>query len=355
MQECVLALQTELNRRGHQAWVITPAPRGVEADPIPERVILLGGAADVRSFHTTAQVSVGVDTEAIDEALTHHKFDVLHFHEPWVPILSRQLLVRNQGYNVATFHAKLPDTVMTRTIERVITPYTSSILRYFDDLTAVSDAAAHYVRELTEDQVEIIPNGIDLKYYRPAKRVMPHPPTILYIGRLEKRKGIKYLIQAYATVALRHPEVRIQIAGDGPDREKLETLCATYGLKNVEFLGFVTKEQKLNLLQQADLFCSPAVYGESFGIVLLEAMACGLPIVAGDNMGYSSVLRGRGQLSLVDPKHTEDFARRIELLLFDQDLRKLWLKWAAEYVGQFSYQNVTDRYEKLYKSLASKR
>ena len=128
----------------------------------------------------------------------------------------------------------------------------------------------------------------------------------------------------------------------------METMVQTMMLPNVTFLGFVSDEVKLELLQSADLFCSPAVYGESFGLVLLEAMACGLVTVAGDNSGYASVMQELGTLSLVDPHDTETFARRLQLLLNEPALRLDWRKWAKSYVKQFDYDIIIDRYEELY-------
>ncbi len=330
--------------------IITPTPRQ-HSKQAPEGIVLIGSSTDFKSpFHTTAQISVSVNTDALQKALDTYKFDVLHFHEPWVPILSRQILSRSTAKNVATFHAKLPDTIMSRTIERVITPYTRSILKYLDNLTAVSDAGAEYIRSLTDHHIEIVPNGIDLSVYYPSppKKVVPN---ILYVGRLEKRKGIKYLLAAYEKLLDTRPDVRLIIAGSGPDKEKLEEMAQDRGLTKVEFLGHISDQQKLTLLHQATVFCSPAIYGESFGIVLLEAMACNIPVVAGDNPGYRSVLKERGTISLVNPKQTNEFAQKLELLLFDKELRKLWQHWAADYVKQFTYDKVVDQYEAMYKQL----
>src|SRR5690606_31169474 len=130
VQECVLALQAEYQKRGHTATIITPRPRDFTTNP-PDDIILVGLATDVKTiFHTTGQVSVSMDAKELEALLETHKFDVLHFHEPWVPIVSRQILSRSSTANIATFHAKLPETVMSKTIERVITPYTRSILKY---------------------------------------------------------------------------------------------------------------------------------------------------------------------------------------------------------------------------------
>ena len=102
-------------------------------------------------------------------------------------------------------------------------------------------------------------------------------------------------------------------------------------------------------MRQADIYCSPAIYGESFGIVLLEAMASGAVIVAGNNPGYESVLTGKGKLCLVNPKNTDDFAQRLELLLFDEDMRSLLQLWSREYVKQFDFTKIVDQYEIVYK------
>jgi phosphatidylinositol alpha-mannosyltransferase len=353
VKEHVLAQHDELIRRGHEVVIITPQPREPYA-PEGRKVAFLGTATEVRTvLHTTPTISASVLTDEIDSLLEHEQFDVLHFHEPWVPVLSRQILSRSNTVNVATFHAKLPETAVSRTMAKAITPYTKPLLRHIDAFTAVSEAAAEYLLSLADVSVEIIPNGIDLKHFRKSsavKRPADMPKTILYVGRLEHRKGVKYLLQAFAQLQAREPEVRLLIAGDGPDREKLELQARELELSHVEFLGFIDETTKKQLLHTADLFCSPAVFGESFGIVLLEAMASGLVTVAGDNPGYESVMQGLGKLSLINPKDTSLFAHRLQLLLMDDDLRALWKKWARDYVRQFDYAKVIDRYEAVYET-----
>lgn len=352
VKEHVLAQQAELVKRGHDVVVITPQPR----DPYvadKHKVAFIGTAADVKTISTTPTFSASVLTDEIDTLLDQEQFDILHFHEPWVPVLSRQILSRSRCINVATFHAKLPETVVSRTMAKVITPYTKPLLRHIDFFTAVSDAAAEYLLSLADVPVEIIPNGINLKQYTKAstaRAVSKTPKTILFVGRLEHRKGVKYLLRAFALLQEREPSVRLLIAGDGPDRDKLEFKADELGLRNVEFLGFIDDAKKTELLHSVDLFCSPAIYGESFGIVLLEAMASGLVTVAGDNPGYEAVMRDLGKLSLINPKDTPAFAHRLQLLLFDNDLRALWQKWAKDYVRQFDYTKVVDRYEAVYET-----
>lgn len=352
VQEVVRAMQDGLQAKGHEVVIITPQPRDAYVEE-GRKVIFVGSAADFKTpLNTTTQFSASMLTDEIDSMLEHEKFDVLHFHEPWVPVLSRQILSRSDTVNVATFHAKLPETVVSRTMAKVITPYTKPLLRHIDSFTAVSEAAAEYLLTLADVPVEIIPNGINLKHFRkPADTPKPSkkaPKTILYVGRLEHRKGVNHLLDAFAELQTREPDVRLVIAGDGVDREKLELQADELGLNYVEFLGYVDEDTKRRLLHTADLFCSPALFGESFGVVLLEAMASGLVTVAGDNPGYESVMQGLGKLSLINPKDTSVFAHRLQLLLFDEDLRTLWQKWAKEYVRQFDYPKVVDKYEATY-------
>jgi phosphatidylinositol alpha-mannosyltransferase len=345
----VLEIQAELKKRGHDAWVITPQPRG-HYDKAPNGVLFVGGSADMKSpMATTVQVSASGDPDTIHDVLAEHNFDILHFHEPWVPILSRQMLARSNTINVATFHAKMPDTPVSKTMQKVITPYTKSILKYIDVMTVVSEPASEYIRQLTDQPLHIISNGVDLKKYKPKKHPKLPAPTILYVGRLEKRKGVKYLLRAFALVEHQVPDARLWIAGDGPDRKKLELLIEELGIKNVKFLGHISDEKKIELMQSVDVFCAPAIFGESFGIVLVEALACGAPVVAGANPGYASVLTGRGALGLVNPYDQVDFARRLVLHLQDPGIRAYWHEWSKEYVEQYDYRNIVDKYEALYK------
>lgn len=358
VQEVVLALRDGIQSRGHEAYIITPQPGNFKkGTPVPDGVIMVGGGRSMVTFHTAGQISASVDTDKLQEMLDRYNFDVIHYHEPWVPVLSRQILTRSTAANVATFHAALPDHLMTRTIEKVVTPYTRSILKYLDTMTAVSPAATSYVRSLSDRDIKIIGNGIDLAKYSVKSRPIPEKDakTIFYVGRLEKRKGLKLLLKAFALLQADHPEFRLVIAGNGPDRNKLESFVDDNTIGNVEFLGYIDEEIKLRYLRESTLFCSPALYGESFGIVLLEAMAAGCVVVAGSNPGYEGVLKGTGQISLVNSKDTIEFARRLALLGLDQPLRKTWREWAKKEIPQYDYSQVIEQYIAVYQAACDKK
>jgi len=351
VQKLVLAYQAELRRRGHDAIIITPEPREMREKLKHKNVLFLGSGTEVASpLHTTGQVSAGLNEE-IDRVLEEQQFDVLHFHEPGVPMLGRQMLARSNTVNVATFHAAFPETLVGRTFARVAAPYIKPLLGYIDEYVAVSETAAEYIGELTEAPVAIIPNAIDVKHFRPPRKrdESKAHKTILYVGRLENRKGVHYLLRAFAVLSKKRPDVSLLIAGDGTDREKLEKQVRHLGITDkVRFAGYVTEAQKLKYLQTCDLFCAPSPYGESFGLVLLEAMATGLVTVAGNNPGYRSVLTGLGAISLITPRYSEEFAHRLDLLLHENDLRKLWRDWAKQQTRQYTVNAIIDQYEALY-------
>ncbi|HEX5744127.1 MAG TPA: glycosyltransferase family 4 protein [Candidatus Saccharimonadales bacterium] len=368
VQEVVLALKDGLRKKGHDIRIITPKPRSNGSDSNgnatsgshvehADDIIYFGTSTDFRSVsRTTAQISSTGDTEEVDAMLKDEDFDILHFHEPWIPFLSRQLLQRSNSVNIATFHSKVPESLLPRSFVKVMTPYLRSVMKYLHVYTAVSDAGAEYVAGMTDAHISIVPNGIDLKKYSkvtPKKKFNEENPTVLFIGRLEGRKGVKYLLSAFRRFAQDNPHARLVIVGDGPERERLELLAEDLEIDNVTFMGHVSEERKLELLAEAELFCSPALFGESFGIVLLEAIATGTICIAGNNSGYVGVMRDMGALSLVNPEDTEEFARRMHAFTHQKDLRKLWGKWAAGYVKQFDYPLVVDQYEKLYKESLS--
>ncbi len=347
VQDVVVQLHEQLKNKGHKVKVITPRPRNHD-DSAPEDYILLGRSAKVNTMATMVDLGFEAAGDEIDNILSSEKFDVIHFHEPWVPLLSRQILTRSSAVNVATFHAKSPDTLISKSLISSVVPYTKSVLKYLDALTAVSPAASEYVRNLTNRDIEIVPNGIDLNRFKSSPSHQSELKSILFLGRLEKRKGLEYLLDAYKIVKDRHPEVVLNIAGSGAKRKSLEKYIEQQKIQDVTFLGFVPEKDKVDLMSKATVYSSPAPYGESFGIVLLESMAVGTPVVAGNNAGYAGVMTGTGMLSLVNPRSVQDMAQRLEIFLYNDDVRNVWQKWAQQEVQKYRFEKIADAYEKVY-------
>lgn len=356
VQEAVFAHQKELMERGHEVIIITPDPRQSNEEA-PANVHLVGTSTELNTpFRTKADISIHAGPREVNAYLEEQNFDIIHFHEPWVPILSRQLLNRAECPVVATFHAKLPEAWLYRTIGKAAKPYTKSFIKDIDHMVAASDPAAEHINSLIDDEVQIIYNGVDLTKYNseiiePIKKYDDGTKTILFVNRLEKRKGPDLLLRAYKNIVEDHNDVRLLIASDGDMRKKLEAYVELNELPNVEFLGFIDDETKVRLYRTADLYCSPAPYGEGFGIVLLEAMAMGTPYIAGDNAGYRYATGDRSDDYLVDPTQPLLLAKKITEMLYDEQKQQSFKDWAADRVKNYDYRVVVDEYEAIYKKL----
>lgn len=364
VQEAVWAHQRYLDKRGHDVSIITPCPRGFSSTPEyktkPEFVKFLGHSTDLNyPFKTKADISMEARTSEVKDFLAKEQFDILHFHEPWVPMFSTQLLWQSEAINIATFHAKWPESWLYKTLGKVIHPYAVSVIERLDAMVAASEPASHYVRTKTGKAVPIILNGIDLSLYDPknTQRIKKYDDgikNIVYINRLEKRKGPDLLLKAYRELVKTNKNVRLLIASDGDMRDKLERFVALHELPNVEFLGFVSEKEKIQLYTTADVYTAPSPYGEGFGIVLLEAMAMGAPYIAGDNVGYRYASGNRADDYLVDPTDSAAYALKLQWLLNDTQAQKDFKKWAAGRIGKFDYNTIVEEYEHIYKTTTKK-
>jgi phosphatidylinositol alpha-mannosyltransferase len=358
VQQLVVHLAEELTKRKHDVRIITPKPVRFNGTA-PDNYILLGTSAKFNPGMATAGTwTFDINNGEAQAMLETEKFDVLHFHEPWAPILARQILAHSKAAHVGTFHANLVDSVAAKSLVNMFIPYGRGIGKKMHLLTAVSRASASVLIDKGGDEelvknIRYIPNGIDLKLYKPAKKPIalsgPDTKTIFYVGRLERRKGVEWLIRAFAILSAEMPNAHLIIAGEGSRRNSLEQLADTLEVPNVEFVGYISDEHKRYLMGNADLVCSPAMFGESFGIVLLEAMAMGVPLIAGRNAGYTNVLSGHGRLGLVDSESTEDFANRLAVFLSNEPVRRLVRDWGLKEVKQYDYPKIADLYENSYK------
>ncbi len=358
VQQLVAHLAEGLIKKGHQVKVITPRPAKYN-DNAPKDYILLGTSRRISAgMATSGDVTYDLDPTDVKNLLDTEKFDVINFHEPWAPMLARQILLKSTAAHVGTFHANLNDSAAGRSFVNVFLPYGRGIGDKMHVLTAVSDASAAVLKNKGAGlekvrNIRYIPNGIDTKLYKvPKKRVAlsgKGTKSILYVGRLERRKGVELLIKAFAVLQREMPEVHLIIAGEGNRRTYLEQLTHTLKLEHVQFVGYVSDEHKRYLMGNADLLCSPAMFGESFGIVLVEGMAMGTPTIGGNNNGYASVLCGHGRLGLVDAEASLDFANRMAIFLSDQAIRKIWREWASSEVKKYDYNRVVEQYELAYR------
>jgi phosphatidylinositol alpha-mannosyltransferase len=286
--------------------------------------------------------------------LSENRFDVVHVTVPYSPLMSQRVInsLPDETALVGTWHiypARKSASVGGKALKL---SYGRSLKR-FDDFISVSSAAADYAKSVFSVDSKIIPNPVKLPTHNGSHVI---PGRIVFLGRMVKRKGVEYLIKVFAELSKNRPEVELVLGGDGPLRGELESLAQQLGIKEkVEFLGFVDEADKYRLLSTAQIACFPSLYGESFGIVLVEAMAAGAKVVVGgDNPGYRTVLGKRPEL-LVDPKDVVSFARSLEKLIGDDKLSDELNEWQQSQIRNYDVEAIGPRIIELYRQTIAKR
>jgi len=256
---------------------------------------------------------------------------------------------------VATFHSYFAREHLEGRIYTAIAPLLRPVWRRVDRRIAVSNAACFSVcSRMGNAPVMIVPNGADVDTFASAtKAVLPPGRRLLFVGRLEPRKGFPIAVRAFGTLAEDFPDLRLFVIGDGADRNAIQELTPAVR-DRVHMLGKVSDEALPTYYQAADIFISPATGQESFGIVLVEAMAAGLPIVASDIPGYREVARDGVEGLLVAPADPAALAEGVRTLLERSDLAKALGARALLRSRDYAWDNIIDRLEDVYGDLAGR-
>jgi phosphatidylinositol alpha-mannosyltransferase len=339
-------LYQELRERGHDVRIVT-ASHGFQPSR-EDDVIRLGKGISVPSNGSMGNITISPRFNSQVRALLDaERFDLLHFHEPFVPFLSLVLLRQSRSVNIATFHAYAGWSLAYEFGRRFLGSYG----RRLHGRIAVSAAARHFADRYFPGDYRVIPNGVDVERFRraePIARWRDGTKNILFVSRLENRKGVMDLLKAYRLVRKAGCDCRLLLAGAGPLEKQVRRYLLTRRTGGVELLGRVSDAEKDRLFASADIFVAPATGRESFGIVLLEAMAAGKAIVASDIHGYRSVVRRGEQGLLVPPQDRKALAAALLQLLGDDELRARMGASGRERVLQFTWPNVTARVEAYY-------
>ncbi|MCA9776831.1 MAG: glycosyltransferase family 4 protein [Candidatus Eremiobacteraeota bacterium] len=354
VQSHIRHLAAALTEMGHEVRVL--APRG-QGEPGPN-LIQAGECKRIRFSETAFEVTwIGwSELLSLRQRLKREQFDLLHFHTIWNPFMPLQILLSTRVPTVATFHDTAPDTLLGRILARTLMPAAAAVLRglLLTRSIAVSPSPVPHLTRFYRGDLKIVPNGVEFAEYRPPQN-QPLPNyrddkfNILYLGRLEERKGVSYLLEAYARLRASRDDVRLLVAGDGHLRQELEAYVDQHSLPDVEMLGVVDEETKRRLYATCDIYCSPAVAGESFGIVLLEAMASGKPAVGAANSGYRWVLQGEGRELLVPPRDAAALEQKLNQLLSDADLRQRLGCWGVEEAARYDWREVAKQVLEVYR------
>ncbi len=321
----ISCLEQQFTRMGHEVKIIAPASKAVYT--LGDRFISIGTPRPLPVSGSIARITVSIRLESqVNEVFEREKFDICHLHEPLMPTLCTTTLRLKHTPMVGTFHASggKPWYTMFSPLAKW---YLDRWFRKLDGHIAVSKPALEYVSPYFPADYEIIPNGVDTNHFNhdisPIEQFNDGKFNILFVGRLEKRKGFDYLLKAYNQVKPEFPKCRLIVVGPGTRlRNKYQRRINNNGLSDITFTGYAAYRDLPRYYKTADIVCFPATGRESFGIVLLEAMAVGKPIIASDIAGYSSVLTNNVEGLLVPPKNGEKLAEALVTLISDESLRQ---------------------------------
>ena len=347
VRDHVWHLANEFMDQGHDVRILAPASGPKRK--IPEKnVYKIGWTTPIPANGSIARVVVfdPALTMRVRRVLQRENFDVLHIHEPLVPGLSLAALRAAQCITVATFHAS-SEVNLTSTFNLAyasLVPFLRPMWRRLDGRIVVSSATYKFITHYFPADYRIIPNGINLHHFgqdiKPFPALKDGKQNILFVGRFEKRKGAKYLLRAIPAIREHHPNTRFIFVGEGRLRPGFQRYVERRGWRDVVFTGYVSNEDKARYFASADVFCAPATGGESLGIVLLEAMAAGKPIVASNVSGYATVVSHGVDGLLTPPRSSEDLAEAIGQLLTYEPLRQRFILAGQQKVHEYVWPHV---------------
>ncbi|MBI3536810.1 MAG: glycosyltransferase family 4 protein [Chloroflexi bacterium] len=319
--EHIKYLDQHFRAMGHDTRIIAASSR--DTNELRDHIIKVSGAVAAMPFSgSKARIAVAPTVyRRVKKILNAEKFDVVHVHEPAVPILSLVVLRHSHAVNVGTFHAYRESNNL---VYEMLGALLRRAFKSLDGRIFVSDVVREYITQYFPGDYVIIPNGIDCARFdaphlQPIERFNDGRPNILYVGRMDARKGFRHLIRAYPYVKEKIPDARLIVVGAFSDQDKMPFVryARTHKLKGVHFIGYISPEELPRYYRTATVFCAPSTGFESFGIVLLEAMAAGVPIVASNIAGYGTVMQNDAQGLLVPPGDTRAMANALIALLRD--------------------------------------
>ncbi|MCK0175405.1 glycosyltransferase family 4 protein [Mycolicibacterium sp. F2034L] len=352
VQSHVLQLAEVMRARGHEVSVLAPMSPDAE---LPDYVVSGGKAVPIPYNGSVARLRFGPATHRlVKKWLLQGQFDVLHLHEPNAPSLSMLALQAAQGPIVATFHTSTTKSLTLSVFQGILRPYHEKIVGRI----AVSDLARRWQMEaLGSDAVEI-PNGVDVASFATAPLLPGYPRpgrTVLFLGRYdEPRKGMAVLLGALPALVARFPEVEILVVGRGDADGLREQAGALAG--HLRFLGQVDDATKASAMRSADVYCAPNTGGESFGIVLVEAMAAGTAVVASDLDAFRRVLLDGAAGCLVPVDDADALAVGLIQMLADSPeqvaARERRVAAATEAVHRYDWSVVASQIMRVYETVA---
>jgi len=354
----VLGLHQEFKKRGIYSKIIVP--RRESSENYGKDVILLGTSFPVTVDGTQADFDINFNPLAIDQVLSKEKFDILHFHN-FIPPSALQILISHfasNTLNILTIHANVEKNKFLR--KSGFLHLCKKIIQWkIDGIIGVAPLTLRDSEDFKGPKI-VIPNGIDLEEFNPKvpklKKFLDSKINILFVGRIEERKGLIYLLKAFKILAKKFSPplnfsggLRLIIVGEGELKKDCENYVKENNLKEVYFEGAKMGQELVSYYNSCDIFCAPAIFGESFGLVLLEAMACKKPVIAFANQGYQDFLNGKKGGILAKNRDFRDLAKKIEILIKNPKLREEMGEWGEIEAKNYAWPKIAARILDFYK------
>lgn len=343
VQSHVGDLAQYLIRQGHYVSVLAPA---IDEDNLPDFVTSAGRPIAIPYNGAVARVLFGpIAFSRVRHWISNGNFDVLHLHEPAIPSISLLACWAAEGPMVGTFHAAAKRQKVTFAVAPILEP----VIEKLTARIAVSEAARETLTEHLETDAIVVPNGIYADLYRDGvidQRWTGN--TLGFIGRFEeKRKGLDVLVAALPAIIAQFPDLKVFIAGPGDAQEVLKEIDP-YLHSRFEFLGRISESEKANFLASVGLYIAPNTGGESFGIILAEALAAGASVVASDIPAFDSLLGHGAYGTLFASEDSHDLAKKVTALLGDEEGRRAIAQRGKKYAQEFDWDVVAEKIYDVY-------
>lgn len=361
VRDHVWHLANEFIAMGHDVRIMAPAS-GPKGKLTEKYIYKMGWTTPIPINGSIARIMLDPSLALrVRRVLQREHFDVIHVHEPLVPGLSQAVLRCSRTVTVGTFHAaSYPSIYSTSNLAYASTyPFLRPLFRRLAGCITVSTTALKFVSRYFPADYRVIPNGVNLEHFSP--NVLPLPQfmdgkqNILFVGRFEKRKGAKFLLRAIPYIRERFPQTRFIFVGEGRLRRGFQKFVEKQGWQDVVFTGYVSDEDLPRYFASAHVFCSPATGGESMGIVLLEAMASGKPVVASNISGYATVVNHGVDGLLTTPRNSDELAWTIGYLLENEPLRQQFIRAGLQKAREYAWPRVAEHIMDYYYELLQER
>ncbi len=343
---------------GHKVSLLAPCSKNRPVQDISNlHLVDVGSAVPWPAAGSITRLWISIWKESrLKDSLFNSHYDVVHIHEPMMPFLSVRSAYLAKCPLVGTFHAYNEGVGKAYVLFK---PLFGNAINKLKARIAVSEAALRYVNSYFPGEYQVVPNGVDISRFsvsRPRSKLLKDSSiNLLFVGRAaEPRKGFQYLLGAYSILKWKYHNLRLIVAGSEATDSRSERLMAERGINDVLFTGVLPPEDLAALYQHADIFCAPNTGRESFGMILCEALAAGIPVVASNISGFRNVVKDGEQALLVPPKNEHALAQALERLIQNPSLRSRLSNNGKTHVEKFRWSKIAEEISDIYESVIRK-